>query len=735
MNSTKENILESSVQYIKSVGPKRAESFSKIGINTIRDLIFYFPSRHLDRTTVLTAARAYGYAINGYDGEVTIIAKVVDKEKRNLGRKEILKVQFRDSSGFIECVWFQGVKYFYSVFNEGDYFAISGKPEIKFNKLQIVHPDFDKITEEESQSFLNTGKIIPFYRIPKELKQRNIGDLSLRRIINTAVESYVENLEETLPQEIIDQHRLVDLITAVKNYHYPQSKELFEQAKRRFKFEEMFYIELLVAIRKNNYQTKLIGNKMEIKSKLVSDFIKTLPFELTHSQLNVLSEIKKDMFSEKPMNRLLQGDVGSGKTIVALIAMMIAVDNGYQAAIMAPTEILADQHAKNISAMMNELSSVHKGKEIKISLLLGGQKKSERDKKLSDIELQEADIVIGTHAIFEEKVKFNNLGLIVIDEQHRFGVKQRALLQSKGKTPDVLVMSATPIPRTLSMTVYADLDLSVITEMPKNRIPIKTVLRGEKKLPEIYNFIIDKTKEGYQTYLVYPLVEESEKLDLKAATTFYGDLKENHLKNLNLGLIHGRMSWQEKEEVMLKFQQKMFDVLVSTTVIEVGIDIPDANIILINDSHRFGLSQLHQLRGRVGRSNKQAYCILITKDEIAAKQNANELELDYLSAVQLEKYKSSVRMQSMVKYLDGFKIAEIDLKLRGPGDIFGTKQSGFPDLKYTNIVEDTELILEAKQSAFKLIEVDPKLENIFSAVIRQNLIKHYSENLSYAKIA
>jgi len=735
MKFDKENILESSVQYIKSVGPKRAESFSKIGINTIRDLIFYFPSRHLDRTTVLTTSRAYGYAMNGYDGEATIIAKVVDKEKRNLGRKEILKVQFRDSTGFIECVWFQGVKYFYSVFNEGDYFAISGKPEINYNKLQIIHPDFDKVTEEETQGFLNTGKIIPFYRISKELKQRNIGDLSLRRIIHFAVDSYAERVEETLPQEIIEQHNLVDIVTAIKNYHYPENNELFAKAKYRFKFEEMFYLELLVAIKKNNYQTQLIGNKMEIKTSLVSDFIKTLPFELTKAQLNVLTEIKNDLLSEKPMNRLLQGDVGSGKTIVALISMLIAVDNGFQAALMAPTEILADQHAKNISAMMQKLYKLNPKKEVKISLLLGGQKKSERTKKLSGIELQEADIIIGTHAIFEEQVKFSNLGLIVIDEQHRFGVKQRAALQSKGITPDVLVMSATPIPRTLSMTVYGDLDLSIINEMPKNRIPIKTVLRGEKKLPEIYKFIIDKTKEGYQTFLVYPLVEESEKLDLKAATTFYEDLKENHLQNLKLGLIHGRMSWQEKEEVMLMFQKKMFDVLVSTTVIEVGIDIPDANIILINDAHRFGLSQLHQLRGRIGRGTKKSYCILITKDEIAAKQNTNGLELEYLSSAQLERYKSSVRLQSMVKYLDGFKISEIDLKLRGPGDIFGTKQSGFPELKYTNIIEDQELILEAKQSAFKLIEIDPKLEKNFSAVIRKNLIKHYSENLSYAKIA
>lgn len=735
MKSGKENILESSVQYIKSVGPKRAESFSKIGINTIRDLIFYFPSRHLDRTTVLTVSRAYGYAINGYDGEATIVAKVVDKEKRNLGRKEILKVQLGDSTGFIECVWFQGIKYFHSVFNEGDYFAISGKPEINYNKLQIVHPDFDKITEEETQSFLNTGKIIPFYRIPKELKQTNIGDLSLRRIIHFAVESYADKVEETLPKEIIQQHNLLDLISAVKNYHYPENNKLFASARRRFKFEEMFYLELLVAIRKNNYQTKLSGNKMEIRTNLVSDFIKTLPFELTKAQLNVLTEIKNDMLSEKPMNRLLQGDVGSGKTIVALISMLIAVDNGFQAALMAPTEILADQHTKNISAMMKNLYKINPQKEIKVSLLLGGQKKSERTRKLSDIELREADIIVGTHAIFEDQVKFKNLGLVIIDEQHRFGVKQRAALQSKGKTPDVLVMSATPIPRTLSMTVYGDLDLSLINEMPKNRIPVKTVLRGEKKLPDIYKFIIDKSKEGYQTFLVYPLVEESEKLELKAATTYYDDLKENHLRNLKLGLIHGRMSWQEKEEVMLKFKEKIFDVLVSTTVIEVGIDIPDANIILINDAHRFGLSQLHQLRGRIGRGSKQAYCILITSDEIAAAQNANELELEYLPSVQLEKYKSSVRLQSMVKYLDGFKISEIDLKLRGPGDIFGTKQSGFPELKYTNIVDDQELILEAKQSAFKLIEADPKLEKKFSVLIRENLIKHYSENLAYAKIA
>jgi ATP-dependent DNA helicase RecG len=684
---------------------------------------------------VLTAAKAYGYMMNGYDGELTVIGKVFEKEKKRFGKKEILKVQFRDETGFFECVWFRGTKYFYSVFNEGDVFAVSSKPDkSKYGALQFIHPDFDRISEEE-KSFLHTGKIIPFYRIPKQLKSGNIGDLSLRRIINLAVENYVDKVEETLPDEIIRQNKLTSLQDAIRNYHFPESSDKLSSAQKRFKFEELFYLELLIALRKLNYQSKLIGNKMSIKTNLVQSFLKTLPFELTKAQLKVLGEIKNDLLSEKPMNRLLQGDVGSGKTIVSLIAMLIAVDNGYQSAIMAPTEILADQHAKNISAMMKKLYEGYSQREIKVSLLLGGQKKSEREKRLQEIELQEADIIVGTHALFEEKVNYKNLGLVVIDEQHRFGVRQRAKLQSKGKTPEVLVMSATPIPRTISMTIYGDLDISVIDEMPKNRKPIKTVLRGESRLPEIFKFIIEKKKEVYQTFIVYPLVEDSDKLELKAAETFYEELRTTHLKNLSVGLIHGRMSWQEKEEKMLLFLKKEFDVLVATTVIEVGIDIPDANIILINDAHRFGLSQLHQLRGRVGRSEKQAYCILVTKDEIVQYNIQQRLDLDYLSSSMLDKFKSGIRLQTMVKTNNGFEIAETDLKLRGPGDIFSTKQSGFPDLKYADVVHDAELISLTKNIAFDLINKDPSLEAANNSVIRKNLIKHYSDNLQYAKIA
>jgi len=733
---SKEDTLNSSVQYIKSVGPKRAEAFNKIGIKTIRDLLFYFPSRHVDRTNILTALKAYGYVLNGYDGEFTIIGQVTDKDSRRFGRREIFKVNFRDQSGFFECVWFQGVKFFINVFNRGDIFAISGKPTVsKYGNLQFAHPEFDRISEDESQSFLNTGKIIPIYRIPKELRTTNIGDFSLRRIINNAVENYLDKLEETLPNHIIKDNELQNIKDAVRNYHFPNSKENLIEAKRRFIFEELFFLEILVALRKKNIKSKLGGHSLKIKTSLVKDFLKTLPFELTKAQLKVLSEIKNDMMVESPMNRLLQGDVGSGKTIVALIAMLIAVDNGFQAALMAPTEILADQHAKNISNYMKLLKQVNSQKEVKISLLIGGQKKSLRDKNLEDIELKESDIIIGTHALFEEKVKFSKLGLVIIDEQHRFGVLQRSRLHEKGNAPDIIVMSATPIPRTLTMTVYGDLDLSIIDEMPINRKPVKTILRGEEKLPDIFKFIRDKSEEGFQSFIVYPLIEESEKLELKAALTYYEMLKATYLKDLKVGLVHGRMSWNEKEETMQLFRKKEFDVLVATTVIEVGIDIPDANIILINDAHRFGLSQLHQLRGRVGRGGKQAYCILVTSEDIAKRSEKVNKDLEFLSPAEIEKHKAAIRLQSMVKYNDGFKIAEIDLKLRGPGDIFGLKQSGFPEFKHADIITDSKLILQAKEEAFKLIGDDPELKLPSNQTIKKNLLDYYPDNLKYADIA
>ncbi len=736
MISQNENILGHSVQYIKSVGPKRAEAFGRIGVKTVRDLLFYFPLRHLDRTTTLTAAKAYGYLMNGYDGELTIIAKVEDKEKRRFHKKEIMKVQFRDSTGFFECIWFQGVKYFYDVFNPGDYFAVSGKPSVTGHaNLQFAHPDFDRLSEDESK-MLNTGKIIPFYRIPKELRASAIGDFSLRKIISSAAEKYAGSLEETLPANVISKNNLPGIVDAVRNFHFPGSKEKLNEAARRFKYEEMFYLQILIALRKYNYRTKQRGHSFIIKSDLVKDFLTTLPFKLTNAQLKVLSEIKTDMESGSPMNRLLQGDVGSGKTIVALIAMLIAVDNGYQAILMAPTEILADQHAKNFSRMMKNLSGVHKNRTIKVALLLGGQRKTVKEKRLQEAELKEADIIIGTHALFEEDVRFANPGLIIVDEQHRFGVAQRGRLLGKGITPDVIVMSATPIPRTLSMTLYGDLDVSTINELPENRKPVKTALRGENKLPDIYKFIVDKNKkEGYQSFIVYPLVEESEKLELKAAETHYRELKETHLRDLEIGLIHGRMSWQQKESVMLEFLHKKYDVLVATTVIEVGIDIPDANIILINEAQRFGLSQLHQLRGRVGRGKKQAYCIMVTRERYAAASEKLPADWEYLSSIQKEKFKAGIRLKTMTEHLDGFKVAEVDMKLRGPGDIFGKQQSGFPGFRYINLIEDTDLLLSSKDDAFRIIADDSHLTKHENRVIKKILSSDYTSQLDYIKIA
>jgi ATP-dependent DNA helicase RecG len=561
-----------------------------------------------------------------------------------------------------------------------------------------------------------------------------LGDLSLRRIIHNAVEKYANEIEETLSDDILKKHSLLHISETLKNYHFPENNEILLKAKRRVKFEEIFFIELLIALRKAQIKKRPKPHKYLIKSDLIKKFLSLLPFELTESQLKVLSEIKKDLLSDFPMNRLLQGDVGCGKTIVALISMLIAVDNGYQTALMVPTEILADQHFKNISSIIDKLNSKNSQRKIKVSLLIGGQNKTLRNNILQSIENKETDIIIGTHALIEENVSFKNLSFVVIDEQHRFGVRQRADLITKGIQSDVLVMSATPIPRTLTMTLYGDLDVSVIDQMPKNRKNIITVLRGESKLPEIYNFIKEKVKENYQAFIVYPLVEESEKLELKAATKFYEELSSTYLSNLRLGLVHGRMTWQEKEEMMFNFLEKKFDVLVATTVIEVGIDIPDANIILINDAHRFGLSQLHQLRGRVGRSNKQAYCILVTSDKLSAKHKLNKLNFDYLSQTQLDNYTAYVRLQSMVDYNDGFKIADIDMKLRGPGDILGIKQSGFPELKFINLIEDNKLIYEAKQSAFDIIDDDPSLSKENNFLLRKKIINDFKENLLLSKI-
>ena len=720
--------LSDPIQYLSGVGPKRAESFSEIGLTQIEHLLFYFPVKYLDRSRIIEVDKLLQFVINGYEGEITIVAQVDSTELIRYRNKQIFKVQFSDAKGRFECVWFKGINYFKSAFHKGDYYAISGKPTLsRYGNLQFVHPDFDKFTENESNEYISTGKIIPFYTIPKELKSRHIGDIGLRRIIKKAVDEYSNLLKETLPQSVIKNNNLPDIVSSVQNIHFPKNDETLEKARERFKYEELFYLEILVALRKFNYLSKSSGIQFSIDADLIKKFLNSLPFELTSDQLKVLSDIKKDMTSTKPMNRLLQGDVGSGKTVVSVIGILIAISTGYQTVIMAPTEILADQHFNTISEFLKDFN-------FNISLLIGGTKSKEKSKIKEGIRSGECQIIVGTHAIIEEDVEFNKLGLVIIDEQHRFGVTHRGKLISKGITPDVLIMTATPIPRTLTMTLYGDLDLSIIKEMPKNRMRVKTVLRGENSLNDIYEFVIDKNKEDYQTFIVFPLVEESEKMELKAAEVYYEKLKNGAFRDKKIGLLHGRMNWREKEETMLDFKDKKYDILVSTTVIEVGIDIPEANIIIINDAERFGLSQLHQLRGRVGRGIKQAYCILVTKDELAAKTKNFNFNFDFLSKTQIDFHKSKIRLNAMVKYSSGFDLSEVDLKLRGPGDIFGKMQSGFPQLLFANLTTDQDILIAAKHDAFSIIEKDKKLERNENFMVKRKLHEYYSENLSYSLI-
>lgn len=720
--------LNLSINNLKSVGKKRGEAFAKVGINTIKDLLFYFPYKHLDRSKVLNVKEVILYVGQGYEGEVTIIGKVFNTEKIYYDKKTILKVEFTTPEGMFKCVWFNRINYFEKVFLVNDTYAVSGKPSLsRYGNLQFTHPDYDKLKDDE-KDFLHTGKIIPIYKVPQELKLANLGEYGLRAIIYEAVTRFASSITETLPDNIVKKYSLMELKLAIKEYHLPENLEQLNNAISRLKFEELFYLECLIALKHSNYKNNKKGIQFKVKPEPIKKFLTSLSFELTKAQLKVLSEIRKDMESYRPMNRLLQGDVGSGKTVVAVIAMLIAISNGYQAVLMAPTEILAMQHYKSISKMTKAL-------DIKIDLVIGSNTKGEREEILNDIESGKTNIIIGTHALIEEKVKFNKLGLVVIDEQHRFGVDQRSILMQKGETPDTLVMSATPIPRTLSMTVYGDLDLSIIDEMPKGRIPIKTVLRPDTALPSIYEYIKENAKKGYQAFLVYPLVEESEKLELKAAETYFTHLCQNELKDVKVGLLHGKMNWREKEETMADFASGKYDVLVATTVIEVGIDIPNANLIVINDAQRFGLAQLHQLRGRVGRNNLQSYCVLVVPANLLANINKVNLNFNYLSKKQIEYFKTQIRLRSMVQFSGGFDLAEIDLKLRGPGDIFGTKQSGFPELKFADIINDTEILQNAKQEAFDIISKDPTLNDNKNKIIKETLNSRYKNNLFYAEIA
>ncbi|MBF8248326.1 MAG: ATP-dependent DNA helicase RecG, partial [Bacteroidetes bacterium] len=510
---------------------------------------------------------------------------------------------------------------------------------------------------------------------------------------------------------------------AIQNIHFPSSQQSLDLATRRLKFDELFFLQLLLALRRYHFKHEEKGISYKVESKLARQLVDSLPFGLTQAQKRVIAEIAADMKTPKPMNRLLQGDVGSGKTIVALLAMLVAIENGYQVAFMAPTEILADQHFRTIASFLKTIP-------VNVRLLIGGQRKKLREDILEDIRSGNAQIVVGTHALIEENVRFASLGLTVIDEQHRFGVMQRAALREKGYNPDVLVMTATPIPRTLAMTIYGDLDVSVIDEMPANRKPVRTATRLEGQKPKVYDFVKDEVQRGRQVYIVFPLIEESEKVDLKAATKEFENLQDKVFPGLKLGLIHGRMKTEEKDAVMAAFKSGGIHILVSTTVIEVGIDVPNATVMIIENAERFGLSQLHQLRGRVGRGGDQSYCVLIADYTwFDTRKRGKDL-----FAQQEEKDVARIRLDTMVETNDGFKIAEVDLKLRGPGEFFGTKQSGLPGFRIASLVDDAELLHVARKEAFAVVEQDPQLRSSSNKSIRKHFETHFKDIFDLGKV-
>ncbi len=657
--------LSKDVKYIKGVGPSKVKLLNKIGIYTLKDLITYYPRTYEDRGKAKPILECI-------DGEEVLVQGIVMNKlvDMRIKGKTIQKLIVYDESAKMEIVWFNQ-SYLKTNFNVGDKVNFYGKISNKMGKVSMKSPTFDKEGMKR-----NTGKIIPIYPLTRELSQ-NV----LRKIIENGLLEIDEKIEELIPEEILQQHKLQGINEAIKNIHFPKKFKDFNIARKRLVFEELLITQLALLKIKNMYskEEKGITYPKEIR---MEDIIEKLPFKLTGAQTRVLKEINDNMESSNSMNRLLQGDVGSGKTVVAICSAYKAVKSGYQAAIMAPTAILATQHYENFKKMLADMN-------INCELLISGITKKKKQEILERLQNGEIDILIGTHAIIEDNVIFNKLGLVVTDEQHRFGVKQRTKIVEKGQNPDVLVMTATPIPRTLGLILYGDLDISIIDELPPNRQEIETFAVNSKMTERVNGFIEEQLRSGRQAYIVCPLVEENEEMDLKSVGKIYEEYKKNTFLNYRVEYIHGKLKQKEKDDIMSRFKAHEIDVLISTTVIEVGVDVPNSNIMVIENAERFGLAQLHQLRGRVGRGEYKSYCILKPKGNGETTRK---------------------RMKVMVETNDGFIISEKDLELRGTGDFFGTNQHGIPEFKIANLFEDIETLKVVQQVAIDIIEKDSNLE-------------------------
>ena len=680
---------------LSDLSTKRLNALAEAGIESVEDLLNFFPRRYLDRTTV----RPIGQ-LTGQGEEVTVIGRIKNIQEAGYGRKKRLEVILQDDTGSLKGVWFKGVKYFKKAFKKDEIVAFYGKAKRYGRSISIAHPDVDKVGDPSDIQDLT--RIVPVYPSNKGFSKTYITSKLIHQWIEVILKH--EHPPEFIPEDILKEQNLPEREEAYRMIHLPESRKEYQKARERFKYEEFFLFELSIAKVKHRIVERASGHIFSnLDNYTKRFFIEHLPFELTEGQKHALSDIKNDVRSGHQMNRLLQGDVGSGKTVVAIGAILMALDNNFQAAFMAPTEILAEQHYRTLSEFLGPL-------DINIRLLVGNQKARLRTDILTDIEGGNCQVVVGTHAVIQDEVNFNNLGLAVIDEQHRFGVKQRAEMLDKGSHPHVLVMSATPIPRSLAMTVYSDLDISIIKELPSGRKPVKTAVRPEKKQEEIYKFVEENLKEGGQAYVVYPLVEESEALDLKDATAGFEKLKKR-FSDFSVGLLHGRLKSEEKDAVMKQFINNEIQVLVSTTVIEVGVDVPNANIMIVEHAERFGLSQLHQLRGRIGRGSRQSYCILIYGQKVSTE--------------------ARYRLSKMAETTDGFKIAEADLKLRGPGDFLGTKQSGLPEFKIADIIEDQWILAQAKSAAWDLMKEDPDLKRPEHQELKKVFLPYFKERARF----
>ena len=699
-------MLEQEIKYLAGVGPKRAELLEKeINIRTFGDLLYYFPYKHIDRTKF--------YAIKDVepiDAYIQVRGRIVSLRKEGQTNKERLVAQLTDHTGSISLVFFKGIKYLSQSIKTGGDYVVFGKPTDFNGHVNFVHPELEPADKNEEGI---SAMLQAHYNTTERLKNSYITSRVIGRLMVTLWQGLKTALPETLPDELIKNQRLLPLQEALFNIHFPQSAFLLQKAQHRLKFEELFWIQLRMLYLRQERNNYVKGFNFAVVGDYFNLFYsKYLPFELTGAQKRVIREIRKDMGSGKQMNRLLQGDVGSGKTLVALMLILIALDNGYQACIMAPTEILAAQHLQTITKMLD-------GMNIIIALLTGSTKKKDRKTIHEGLTNRTIHIIIGTHALIEETVQFANLGLVIIDEQHRFGVAQRAKLWKKNaEAPHVLVMTATPIPRTLAMTVYGDLEVSVIDEMPPGRKQIKTAHYYDNKRKAVYEFMRQQIAEGRQIYVVFPLISESEKMDYKNLEMGFEQLRVAfpEKEGFSVIMVHGRMSSVEKDLAMRLFKEGKAHILVATTVIEVGVDIPNASVMVIESAERFGLSQLHQLRGRVGRGAQQSYCILLSSYKITSV--------------------GQERLKTMVATNDGFAIAEADLKLRGPGEIDGTLQSGAPfDLKIASLATDGQLLYLARNEASDILTDDPALNNQNNALLKSNIMKQITNEVNWSKIA